>query len=330
MTPAWLRQGGGRALAVLGADGFIGSHVVRLALGADWHVSGLCAKSPWRLADLGHDDLRLAERRVSGWSDEQNARQLREFVAASDAVVMLGYEPPPLQVDRTAFELAMNAEGVRRVASYAAREGTPLVFTSSADVYGDWRAGKISEFDDAAPVSPYAQAKLAAEGFVWEAPISSSNVRLATVFGPGENGPRAVPSFIRAYLDGGVPTIHGDGSDVKDYVRVEDVAAGILNACAGLVSSQAIPAVLNLGSGVGRTTVEILESVATQMNVEPRRTHQPVQRPAKRVVLNPELAGKHLGFSPIQDLAQPLRAEVAWLDGHIRRGSGRTIEAGAG
>ncbi len=45
------------------------------------------------------------------------------------------------------------------------------------------------------------------------------------MFGPGENGPRAIPSFVRALHAGVRPVVDGDGSDVRDYVHVVDVAA---------------------------------------------------------------------------------------------------------
>ncbi len=80
------------------------------------------------------------------------------------------------------------------------------------------------------------------------------------MFGPCENGQRAIPSFIRA-LDRGVrPVIHGDGTDLRDYVHVADVAAAHVNACV-----RSFAAVANVGSGTGRATMDVLNAVAGAM-----------------------------------------------------------------
>ncbi len=81
------------------------------------------------------------------------------------------------------------------------------------------------------PQTPYSEAKLEAERRLSRGPGSVVTLRLSTVYGPGEDGPRAVPSFINAFLRSETPILHGDGSDVRDYVHVEDVAAAIVNAC---------------------------------------------------------------------------------------------------
>ena len=126
------------------------------------------------------------------------------------------------------------------------------MFTSSADVYGPWHEEPVTERTAPEPQTPYAEAKLEAERRLAEAAGSRSvvSLRLATVYGPGEDGPRAIPSFINAFLSDEVPVLHGGGRDVRDYVHVEQVAAAILNAC----TRPSPPATINIGSGVGRST----------------------------------------------------------------------------
>src|SRR6266511_877601 len=195
----------------------------------------------------------------------------------------------------------------------AARQaGAAVVFASSADVYGPWHDSAVDEDTEPAPATPYAVAKLEAEEAVAEL-TSCLVLRIATVYGPGEDGPRAIPSFVRAIRRGEAPAVHGDGSDVRDYVHVRDVAAAFVNAAIRVLDRRDRRLVVNVGSGIGRTTLEVLHSVAAIMDVATRPRHVPIRRPPSRLVIDPALARRLLRFHPRSDFDAALREEVAWL-----------------
>ncbi len=286
--PAWLADLDGVRIDILGADGFIGSHVTRLAAHAGAEVRALCAKEPWRIADLEVEKVPSPH----WWKADVSLR--------GDALILLAYEPPTGR-DRLEHELEVNTAGAARVA--AAAPGR-VVFASSADVYGSWHDGPVSEETEPAPATPYAAAKLEAEER-----IDDVALRIATVYGPGENGPRAIPSFTRALTAGRAPTVHGDGSAVRDLVHALDVAAALLNAA---VVENPSP-VLNVGSGVGRTTREILDAVSAAVAREARPEWGPATRPPSRLVLDAGLARAQLGFEPRRDFEVALAEEVSWI-----------------
>ena len=238
-----------------------------MALGAGATVAAFCAKHPWRLLGLEEDpNLEIAD--LGRWWERRRVESLDPVLAGADAVALLAYQPPPDQLGARRHEHEVNAAGAVAIGEIAARAGVRLVFTSSADVYGPWHDEPVTEQTAPRPQTPYAEAKLEAERSALEraARDQSSSCGSATVYGPGEDGPRAIPSFIRAFLRSEEPVLHGDGTDIRDYVHVDDVAAAILSAC--LLPSP--PAIVNLGSGVGRSTEEVLRAVAAAMDVEPR------------------------------------------------------------
>jgi nucleoside-diphosphate-sugar epimerase len=322
--PEWLVECSGTHIAVLGADGFIGSHVVRLALGAGAAVTALCSKRPWRLA--GFEQARLEAVPLPNWWTESSASALRSRLAGADALALLAYSPPrgTDPAARDAHEHEVNAAGARRAAEIAAAEGATVVFASSADVYGSWWDSPVSELAEPTPTTPYSRAKVAAEKMVAAAcarRVPSVSLRISTVHGPGETGPRAIPSFVRCLLAGEPARIEGSGLDVRDYVNVVDVAAAFANACVQ-PPSEAVGGVLNVSSGKGRTTLEVLETVATVLGVEPRRRHVPARRPPSRLVVDPRKARSLLGMQPRADWVAEVASEVDWLRAWLDRQPG--------
>jgi UDP-glucose 4-epimerase len=312
--PTWARSASGRAIAVLGADGYIGSRVVCAALAAGARVTGVCVKDPWRLAHIRDPRLVLKPVEGGGWWLDDAFLGLTRLLGQVEAVVLLYYRRPDARTDagRLDEELRLNAATVERIAKAAASAGVTLVFASSADVYGPWLDGLVAEDTPARPVTPYAKAKLEAERLVADAFGAGGGYvieRIATVYGPGENGPRAIPSFVRAFYRGVVPVVHGDGTDVRDYVHVDDVAAASLNAAVGPCDA----GVVNIGSGVGRTTLDVLRAVAAALGAEPLARYEPSRRPPSRLVLDPRRACRALGFEPRREFERAVRDEALWL-----------------
>lgn len=291
-VPTWLSDLGGLSVDVLGADGFIGSHVTRLAAHAGAEVRALCVKEPWRIADL-----EVAKAPAPRWWEA-------DLSLRGDALILLAYDPPTGE-DRLAHELEVNASGAARVA--AAAPGR-VVLASSADVYGPWHDERVSEQTEPAPATPYAVAKLEAERR-----IDGVALRIATVYGTGEDGPRAIPSFTRALAAGRAPTVHGDGRDVRDLVHVADVAAALLNAAV----AEGASSVLNVGSGVGRTTLDVLDAVCAATGREASPAWAPATRPPSRIVLDSARARAELDFEPRRDFEAALVEEVTWLEAII-------------
>lgn len=292
--------------AVLGADGFIGSAIVRTALSKGAEVIAMCIQDPWRLADINEAGLTRVSARA--WYEPGFFTDRKDLLTGVDTLIHLGYRPPPEGLDPTGKEDHERRVNVRSTAELAEAAGDiPIVYASSADVYGAWRDSVATEETDPRPSTPYSVAKLEAEKILED---RATILRVATVYGPGELGPRAIPSFIKASLSGGTAVLHGGGCDIKDYVPLAAVAEAFVAVAR---SSPDHPRVLNISSGVGRTTADVLARVVDVVGAAPSidRTRSP--RAPSHLVVSPDRARREIGFDPDADFGAGLQEEADWL-----------------
>ncbi|HFC09892.1 MAG TPA: NAD-dependent epimerase/dehydratase family protein [Chloroflexi bacterium] len=138
---------------------------------------------------------------------------------------------------------AMRDVGVRRV-----------VLVSSGAVYGFQETQPLHEAMMPNPRSPYAVSKLAAEhyvrtiGLLWG--METVVLRVFNAYGPGQHlppsHPPVIPNFLYQAVRGGTLVVHGDGSQTRDYVFVDDVVDALVAAA---TAPQAAGEIINVGSG---------------------------------------------------------------------------------
>jgi nucleoside-diphosphate-sugar epimerase len=206
----------------------------------------------------------------------------------------------------------VNVAGTARLLAALPPSLRGFCFASTLDVYGPPRSCPVREDHPPAPATHYAASKLAAETLleVWSGRhgVPLAVLRLTHVYGPGDPSAKAVPSFLRACLRGERPRVRGDGSDVRDYVYVEDAADAVVRALELRAAGT-----FNIASGAGISIRQLLAAVrlATGSSVEP--AWLPAVRPASRVILDPGRARVALGWEPRIGLAEGLRRTVAAL-----------------
>src|SRR5512136_680183 len=154
---------------------------------------------------------------------------------------------------------AMRDVGVKRV-----------VFISSRAVYGDQGQQPLKESAPPNPRSPYAVSKLAAEYYVrtigdlWG--IETLSLRVFNAYGPGQRLPASHPPVIPYYLRQATRSsslvMHGDGSQTRDYVYVDDVVSAMISAATAPGINRMI---LNIGSGV-ETSIRDLVRVIMEVS----------------------------------------------------------------
>ena len=197
---------------------------------------------------------------------------------------------------------AMRDVGVRRV-----------VFISSGAVYGDQGAQPLVESAPPNPRSPYAVSKLAAEYYVrtigdlWG--IETVCLRVFNTYGPGQHlppsHPPVIPNFLRQAIRGGNLIIHGDGSQTRDYVFVDDVASAMIAAATAPDINHQI---INIGSGKETSIRELVRLVIGITGTRAEVIQNPKNDPGvSRMCADLKLAREKLGYQAHISLEEGLR-----------------------
>jgi len=160
-----------------------------------------------------------------------------------------------------------------------------------------------------APEAPYGLSKFCAENycelFTRFHGLSTVSLRYGNVFGPrqdplGEAGVVAI--FCGKLLEGGQPTVFGDGLQTRDYVFVGDVVTANL-----LAADSDTTGAINIGTGVETTVLDIVEALAGQADGSGFEPEMAPERPGevRHIALDASRAQSDLGW----------RAEVGISDG---------------
>ena len=262
---------------VTGADGFVGTHLVR-ALRDRGDTVEACG-GPGGAGQLEIRDRVAVEIRV------REVRPERVIHLAGVSSVARSHDEPSATIEVNVLGAAHLLDAVRRHAS-----GARVLLVGSGEAYGAVRQGhRASETDPERPLSPYAASKVAAEVLARQMSAAYGlQVVLARPFnhlGPGQSAGFVVPSFANQLIqiaDGqAAPVISvGDLSPVRDFSHVLDVIDGYL-----LLLEQGRPGeIYNLCSGDGHSIGGLLHELQrlvgtrAEVRVDPQRL-RPVEIP---------------------------------------------------
>jgi UDP-glucuronate 4-epimerase len=268
-SPASSRWGepDGRPIMVTGAAGFIGHHTARLLLALGHPVIGVDSFTPYydrsskesNLATIGGDPrFRLID-------EDVGSPAVMGELAGCRAVIHLAAQPGVRDswVDFDRY-LDLNVRATKRLLDAARDANVPrVVCASSSSVYGDAPVHPTTEDDPTRPRSPYGITKLASErlavAYAGETGLSTVSLRYFTVYGPAQRPDMAIQRLVAAAHDGRAFRLYGDGTQVRDFTYVGDVADA--NVRAALVPNVAAGTVLNVCSGSPVTLNEVIGAV---------------------------------------------------------------------
>ena len=267
---------------ITGGAGYIGAHVVR-ALAAAGH------------ATVAFDDLSTGKKsRLSAdvplvvgsiLDRDLLASTIREYEIAG-VVHLAAKKSVAESVENPELYERTNVLGTETVLAAAHAGGVRyFVNSSSAAVYGESGIARVAESDVAIPTSPYGATKLAAEGIVdrYRAlGMATCSLRYFNVAGSvavelrDDSVANLFPIILRNIEAHERPKIFGndyetpDGTCIRDYVHVRDIADAHLIAAKMLVKGE-LPAVMNIGTGTGSSVLEVVRTLLdlTGSSLEP-------------------------------------------------------------
>jgi UDP-glucose 4-epimerase len=297
---------------VTGGAGFIGTHLVRrlVAKGADVTViDDLSAPSAQAVpAGVTWHRFHLPDPRLRSLVAE--ARFDRVYHLAGAAYVPPSIDDPAGDLDNNAAVTLDVLEAVRR-----GSPGTPVVYTSSAAVYGSPTVLPISEETPIAPVSPYGVSKYAAEQYVSLYArlhgLHTASLRLFSVFGPGQRKQVVFDLLAKLAADPGRLEVIGAGTEMRDFVFVEDVvgAAGVVMSRAPLAGE-----VYNVASGEGVTIKQLVDHVTAVVGLSPQVRYTGEVRPGDALHWVADVTRlRALGYSPAVSLREGVHRVADWF-----------------
>ncbi|MBD9559537.1 NAD-dependent epimerase/dehydratase family protein [Ensifer sp. ENS03] len=221
-------------ILVTGGAGFIGAHLARRLVKAGHDVTVLDDLSSGK-----RENVPQAATFIEGSVLDRDA--VRRALANVDACIHLAAIS---SVERCKRQLtsshAINITGFLTIIEELAHSGAhfPLVYASSAAVYGASQELPLSEAGRCIPLSPYGADKLSCELHARSAyevyGIASLGLRFFNVYGPGQDPSSPYSGVIAKFAErlerGENITIHGDGRQTRDFVHVDDVVEAVLHA----------------------------------------------------------------------------------------------------
>lgn len=295
---------------VTGGAGYIGSHVVRALRGADLDVVVIDDLSTGR-AEFVPDGVPLVEANLL---DADAVRAALDTYRVSGVIHIAGYKYAGESVRRPVHTYRQNVSAMVTLLDAMADAGVgKIVFSSSAATYGTPDTAIVDETTATRPESPYGETKLIGEWLLRDIGVATglrhTSLRYFNVVGSGPDGVFDVspfnlfPKVFDMLVRGQTPQINGadyptpDGTCVRDYIHVEDVAAAHVAAAHRLEAGLPIEPVYNLGSGSGTSVLEIMTTMRAVTGIDfepgiaPRRAGDPA-----RIVAAGELAARDLDW----------------------------------
>ncbi len=296
---------------VTGGAGYIGSHVVRALAEADLQPVVLDDLSTG-IRSFVDESVPLVEGTLL---DRSVVEQAIDEHGVTGVIHVAGFKYAGVSVSRPLHTYEQNITGMVNLLDVMVQRGVDrAVFSSSAAVYGTPSDEIVTEKTALSPESPYGETKLVGEWLLRDVErahgLRHTSLRYFNVVGSGyedlyDVSPHNLfPLVFDALLDGRTPHINGDdyptpdGTCVRDYLDVSDLALAHVAAARRLDAGEPVEPVYNLGSGTGSSVREIMDAIRRVTGIDftpqvnPRRPGDPA-----RIVADGSLAARDLDWA---------------------------------
>ncbi len=291
-----------KTVLLTGATGFVGSRVLTQLLAAGFDVLTLGRHTPAeRVRAHLSADLRDRAAVEKALAPHKDIRILIHLAAAI----------PTQSVPTDALEEMRrdNVETTRTLLELMPESVSQVIFASTLDVYGAPQWLPLTEIHPLEPVTAYAESKKEAEEYLSaacrERGFKICILRLTQIYGPGEAPVKAIPRFLGGILAGRAPVLFGDGSDLRDYLHVDDAARAFV-----LAAERKAEGICNIASGTSVSIKDTLDLLLQLCGSSLRPELRERQKPKMDFVFDIRAARRDLGFEPSVPFEAGLRTEI--------------------
>ena len=303
---------------VTGGAGFIGSHLCERLINDGYSVTAIDNFSTGRASNLSNLNSANGFTLVEGSILDTNI--LNPLIKDADFVFHLAAAVGVFNiVNNPLASLLTNIRGTENVLEAAHATKTPVLLTSSSEVYGKNISDSLKESDDRILGSPvtlrwsYSEAKAIDESLAYayfvEKQLETRIVRFFNTVGPRQLGAygMVVPRFVKAALTNEPITIYGDGNQTRCFAHVYDVVDAVL---AIALAANTIGKVINIGNdfeisinGLARKIIEETASKSEIVYVSYAEAYGDGFEDMERRVPNIDLINQLVGWKPKRDLS---------------------------
>ena len=298
---------------VIGGGGYIGSYLVPLLTATGRRVT-ILGRKPAPSYPLP-DNTQYVQGSFS------ELALLQSLLDEHQEVIHLAYATVPnTSYDNPLGDLLENLPPTVQLFSEAAARGNRLVLVSSGGtVYGEALSLPITEDHPTRPISPYGVTKLTLEryAFLYAAThgLKVICVRPSNAYGEGQRpfmGQGFIATAMASAILGRPVTVFGEHGGIRDYIHVADLASGIVAA----LERGELGQTYNLGSGVGLSTMEVLERMTALVKLKGYQL-EVIKRDARpfdvrKNVLDSSELKNQTGWTPIIEFDKGLERTLEW------------------
>jgi UDP-glucose 4-epimerase len=305
-------------ILVTGGAGFIGSHLCERLVNEGHNVTAIDNFSTGDASNLerlnGVDGFKLIEGSIL------DTQTLTSLVNESEYVFHLAAAVGVFNIVNKPLEsLLTNIRGTENVLEAACATKTPVLLTSSSEVYGKNISDSLKESDDRILGSPitlrwsYSEAKAIDESLAYayfiEKQLETRIVRFFNTVGPRQLGAygMVVPRFVKAALNNEPITIYGDGNQTRCFAHVYDVVDAVI---AIAFAKNTIGKVINIGNNFEISINELAKKIIGETGSQSEIAYVPYAEAygegfedMERRVPNVELIRNLVGWEPKRDLS---------------------------
>ena len=255
--------------AVTGGAGFVGNNIVRLLISKGHQVVVIDNLHTGKIENLNGILESIQFEKI----DIRNFKKLELILKDVDGI----FHEAALTIVQESFYkekeyFDVNVTGTENIFKIAKKFEKKIVYASSSSIYGDSKHIPIKENSEKKPINPYGQTKLENEILgekYGNNGLKVIGLRYFNIFGKGQTGSYAgvITQFMRKLNENQSPIIFGDGSQIRDFIHVSDIAQANLSAMLSKINS----GFFNIGTGIGTKIIDLAKIMTEicQKNFKP-------------------------------------------------------------